>query len=75
MSGKINIWLTLDDNERPVIGFEHIENSSAIHDKVLGLFIKRALVEGVKITLKSGTSKIEETSYCTRSSTYYIECK
>ncbi len=73
MSDKVNMWLTLDEKERPVIGFEHIENSSAIHDKVLGAFIKRAMGSGVRITKKSGTAGINGMGGCLSSSRYHIE--
>ena len=73
MRGKVNMWLTLDDNERPVIKIEHIENSSAIQDKVLGAFIKRAITDGIKISPESGIVGIDKLGGCLRSSTYYIE--
>jgi hypothetical protein len=70
---KVNMWLTLDEKDRPVIGIELIENSSAIQDKVLAAFIKRAITSGVKLAKKSGSSSIDSRGGCLSSSTYYIE--
>ena len=51
---KAQIILSIDDEGDPVISFRHHDKSDELEQKLLGVFTKRAIENGLTITRPNG---------------------
>lgn len=51
---KAEFYFSVNDKGEPVIGFKHHDRDNSLEQKLLGIFVKKALANGIKIGSPGG---------------------